>query len=1331
MLSVRRTSLHVFALCVFLLALSARSLAVAKYSVGGTVSGLKTTESVTLLDNGGNSLKVTANGKFVFTTLLASGAAYNVKVGVQPVGESCKVTGGSGTVHAVDVTSVVVACKAKTYTIGGLLSGLLKGDSVTLEDNKKDALKLTANGKFTFKTPLPGGAAYSVTVSVEPLGETCTLAHQTGTVKAAPVTTVAVTCKPKLYTIGGAVSGLASGASLTLEDNLKDPLKVVADGKFTFKTPLKYGATYDVTISAQPAGETCIVKNGSGKVKAAKVTTVAVTCTAKPTYSIGGNVSGLTSGQSVTLLDNGTDSLPIAANGGFVFKKRLPAGAAYNVTVGTQPAAETCSVTGGKGNVGNANPVGIAVSCTPNPTYSIGVTVSGLTTGQSVTLLDNGTDSLTASANGSFNFPAKLAAGAAYNVTVGTQPTAETCTVTGGKGNVGNANVIGIAVSCTPNPTYSIGGSVSGLTTGQSVTLLDNGGNSLTVTSNTSFTFTAKLASGAAYDVTVGTQPAGETCNVTNASGKVGSANVTNVAVACAATTTKYSIGGSVSGLNSGASVTLQNNGGDSITVTSNTTFTFPTKLASGAAYGVTVSTEPTGETCNVTNGFGNVASANITNVAVTCTLLSFNIGGNITGLASGQSVILLDNAGDALTINGTGSSQPFTFDTPIQSGSKYAVTVGTQPETENCTVTAGSGTIASGDVTNVAVACSAIASFTIGGSVSGLTSGTLTLLDNGGDAKNITANGAFTFAAKVGTGRKYAVTVGTDPTGQTCKVTNGSGTVASANISNVAVACSKNGGSGGGTSYWMPYSAEPQANLPQGQTGTTGLFLIPSDKIASAPAPEFVINTKPDLLGIAFDVSTSTPITLTPGVMMYTAVGKDGNTHVYGLVLDDTSTFPTPVQISNLSLDSTQTVCDKNYAQTDLADPTTLFALIQVGDVATFCSTTSTFEVVHYKDSASTAPVAASVNTTEFDTLYTSGTLSGLVMLDNVSSNLYLYANDAFTAPTTLLPKVSFEIGTGTSNINFNDPLHSNTNLFLDITTATGAANPSGLYYIASTGKSASLIHAGSIGSTADDNTNFYFTDITSTTQALIYQVAVTGGAAKLLYTGASTDNTDYNLIGTNDSLLAFYTAFHPGLSFAATNKFFTIPIGSSSASATQIGATAGYTGLASPFLASPNGTGPSGNKIFVSLEGGAVSQSGATFTHSSFVLPFSGSSNPTPTANSVYNPLGLDTLLLGNGAWQVTGIADTNGGWGGKGSVANQTNVSTLANTPFTSTAGGNYALPSGYAGDLIALGTDNIGIGIIASFAGDPEMGLAADLDANIVYQISIVNTDVAPF
>ena len=54
---------------------------------------------------------------------------------------------------------------ASAFTVGGTLTGLPAGDTITLQDNGADDLTLSTNGTFTFPTALPNGHAYSVTVS--------------------------------------------------------------------------------------------------------------------------------------------------------------------------------------------------------------------------------------------------------------------------------------------------------------------------------------------------------------------------------------------------------------------------------------------------------------------------------------------------------------------------------------------------------------------------------------------------------------------------------------------------------------------------------------------------------------------------------------------------------------------------------------------------------------------------------------------------------------------------------------------------------------------------------------------------------------------------------------------------------------------------------------------------------------------------------------------------------------------------------------------------------------------------------------------------------------
>ena len=53
---------------------------------------------------------------------------------------------------------------------------------------------------------------------------------------------------------------------------------------------------------------------------------------------------------------------------------------------------------------------------------------------------------------------------------------------------------------------------------------------------------------------------------------------------------------------------------------------------------------------------------------------------------------------------------------------------------------------VGTANITNVAVTCTAATTYSVGGTVSGL-SGTVVLQDNGGDDLSVGASGAFTFA--------------------------------------------------------------------------------------------------------------------------------------------------------------------------------------------------------------------------------------------------------------------------------------------------------------------------------------------------------------------------------------------------------------------------------------------------------------------------------------------------------------------------------------------------------------------------------------------------------
>jgi hypothetical protein len=224
------------------------------------------------------------------------------------------------------------------------------------------------------------------------------------------------------------------------------------------------GATTSFTLTPDPGYAIDTVTGCGGSLAGNLYTTAPVTadCTVDatfallpPTYTVGGNVSGLV-GSGLVLQLNGANDLSVSADGTFTFPSALANGSAYAVTVGTQPGspAQTCAVTNGTGTIAGANVANVVVTCTTTTTYTVGGNVSGLV-GSGLVLQLNGANDLSVSADGTFTFPSALADGAAYAVTVGTQPSspAQICAVTNGSGTIAGANVTNVAVTCQPDDT--------------------------------------------------------------------------------------------------------------------------------------------------------------------------------------------------------------------------------------------------------------------------------------------------------------------------------------------------------------------------------------------------------------------------------------------------------------------------------------------------------------------------------------------------------------------------------------------------------------------------------------------------------------------------------------------------------------------------------------------------------------------------------------------------------------------------------------------------------------------------------------------------------------
>ncbi len=99
---------------------------------------------------------------------------------------------------------------------------------------------------------------------------------------------------------------------------------------------------------------------------------------------------------------------------------------------------------------------------------------------------------------------------------------------------------------------------------------------------------------------------------------------------------TIFTVSGSVNGLH--GTLKLKNNNANELTVTSSGSFSFTTTQSANEFYDVTISSEPTNQLCEVSNGGGVISGSDITNITVDCvareaTLRTFT-GGEATLLA-------------------------------------------------------------------------------------------------------------------------------------------------------------------------------------------------------------------------------------------------------------------------------------------------------------------------------------------------------------------------------------------------------------------------------------------------------------------------------------------------------------------------------------------------------------------------------------------------------------------------------------------------------------------------------------------------------------------------
>lgn len=316
------------------------------------------------------------------------------------------------------------------------------------------------------------------------------------------------------------------------------------------------------------------------------------------------------------------------------------------------------------------------------------------------------------------------------------------------------------------------------------------------------------------------------------------SSDPAHISVPVQGTSATYSVSGSVGGLNGSVILRLSHNGiNQDLTINANGPFAFPTAIANGSNYSVTVHTQPTSQTCGVGGATsGTIAGSAISNLTVSCTASTYMVGGTLSGLDASRSVAVKNYINhEIITLNANGA---FTFPSSLASGNGYQIGIWTQPTGQFCEVTNANGTISSTHVSNVQVAC--VTAHSIGGTAMGLAGTVRVVLKSGGSVVgeiSPSSNGTFTFSELIPNNGDYEAVLAEQPVGLACTITKASG-VATAPVTSIAVFCGQSAAltagnqhacaltNGGGVNCW--------GSNGQGQVGTSTPTIVSSPTAVS-----------------------------------------------------------------------------------------------------------------------------------------------------------------------------------------------------------------------------------------------------------------------------------------------------------------------------------------------------------------------------------------------------------------------------------------------------------------------------------------------------------------
>jgi N-acetylneuraminic acid mutarotase len=281
----------------------------------------------------------TASGANVTYVASAVGTLHLTCIATNAAGDASTAGSKDVTVYDFGLVSFTAAPATLTAGTGAILAATFIGATGTIDQGigtivsgGTKNVSPTATTTYTLTVTNSAGLAVTGTVTV--------------TVVPAPVITSFTNNGPVASGAAGSLSAVFSGGTGTVDHGLG----AITSGVPMTTGNLTAGATYLLTVT-----------NAAGKAVTAK-STVFLT----GSNIVAGTLRGLAAGKSITLSNNGADTLTLTANGSFTFPGTFGNGTPYDVAITTSPAGQACAVTEGAGLLNGQNAL-VDVICGPMP----------------------------------------------------------------------------------------------------------------------------------------------------------------------------------------------------------------------------------------------------------------------------------------------------------------------------------------------------------------------------------------------------------------------------------------------------------------------------------------------------------------------------------------------------------------------------------------------------------------------------------------------------------------------------------------------------------------------------------------------------------------------------------------------------------------------------------------------------------------------------------------------------------------------------------------------------------------------------------------------------